>query len=349
MTYDEILKRMLANVPDTVDKREGSIIFDALAPAAIELAQMYVTLEAYLDLVFVDTSSEDYLTRLCAQFGIERQAATNAIRKAYFDGVTDIEIGSKFTINDLVYTASEKMQDGIYKVICETAGVVGNKSFGKMVPVSYIEGLKTAILQDVLIPGDEEETDDELKTRYFEYIREPAFGGNIADYKRKIKSLDGVGAVKVFPVWNGDGTVKLVALDSSFNKCTDELIKLIENEVRGDAKGFGIAPIGHIVTAETAKEASINISVSVTASIGADKSSIEANVRTALENYLLQLRKSWESTESLIIRIAHVESKILDVDGVVDISSTRLNKGTVNVVVGDESIPILGEVVIEYA
>ena len=76
ITYEEIIQRMLARVPDTVDKREGSMIFDALAPAAIELVQMYVELQGYLDLVFVDTSSEDYLTRLCSQFGVDRQAAT---------------------------------------------------------------------------------------------------------------------------------------------------------------------------------------------------------------------------------------------------------------------------------
>lgn len=34
MTFDYIMNRMLESVPDTVDKREGSIIYDALAPAA---------------------------------------------------------------------------------------------------------------------------------------------------------------------------------------------------------------------------------------------------------------------------------------------------------------------------
>ena len=38
-TYEEILKRLLAKVPSNVDKREGSVIWDALAPAAAEIAQ----------------------------------------------------------------------------------------------------------------------------------------------------------------------------------------------------------------------------------------------------------------------------------------------------------------------
>ena len=45
MTFDYIMNRMLESVPDTVDKREGSIIYDALAPAAAELVKCYMELD----------------------------------------------------------------------------------------------------------------------------------------------------------------------------------------------------------------------------------------------------------------------------------------------------------------
>ena len=45
MTFDYIMNRMLESVPDTVDKREGSIIYDALSPAAAELAKAYMELD----------------------------------------------------------------------------------------------------------------------------------------------------------------------------------------------------------------------------------------------------------------------------------------------------------------
>ena len=41
---DSILDRMLAEVSDKLDKREGSIIYDALAPAAVEDANIYAAL-----------------------------------------------------------------------------------------------------------------------------------------------------------------------------------------------------------------------------------------------------------------------------------------------------------------
>ena len=40
--FDMLMERMLENVSDELDKREGSVIYDAIAPAALELANMYV-------------------------------------------------------------------------------------------------------------------------------------------------------------------------------------------------------------------------------------------------------------------------------------------------------------------
>ena len=41
-SFEDILDRLLENVDDNLDKRQGSIIYDALAPAAAELAQCYI-------------------------------------------------------------------------------------------------------------------------------------------------------------------------------------------------------------------------------------------------------------------------------------------------------------------
>ena len=43
-TYDNILDSLLSKVPADIDKREGSIIYDALAPVAAELTQAYINL-----------------------------------------------------------------------------------------------------------------------------------------------------------------------------------------------------------------------------------------------------------------------------------------------------------------
>lgn len=39
-TFDAIMQRMLERIPDTLDKRESSPVYMALAPAAVELLSL---------------------------------------------------------------------------------------------------------------------------------------------------------------------------------------------------------------------------------------------------------------------------------------------------------------------
>lgn len=247
--YDIILNRMLEKIPNTLDKREGSIIYDALAPAAAEIAQMYLVLKDNIDLVFVDTAVDEYLDRLSNQVGLSRKIATKAIKQGNFfdvnDELMDIQLGRRFSIDSLVYKAVEKIEKGKFKMECETVGVIGNGATGSLIPVDYIDKLGRAELTDVLVLGEDKESDESLRNRYYEKTGEEAFGGNIADYKNKVKTLNGVGAVKVIPVWNGGGTVKLIILDSEFNKSSDVLIEEVQNKIcpNFSNEGIGLAPI----------------------------------------------------------------------------------------------------------
>lgn len=206
-TDEAILQRMLSKIPDSIDKREGSIIYDTLAPFANELAKFYFELVNKIDLLFADTAVDKYLDRLCNQIGAKRKQATFAIKQGSFyntdDELMDISVGSRFTCEDLYWIVKSKISTGVYQVQCETAGTIGNSATGSMVPVDYIDNLGTATLTDLLIPGTDAETDETLRERYFETSNNPAFGGNIEDYKQKTKSIEGVGAVKVMPVWAG--------------------------------------------------------------------------------------------------------------------------------------------------
>ena len=81
---------------------------------------------------------------------------------------------------------------------------MGNQYLGSLIPIDYIDGLETATLTEVLIPGEDEEGTEEFRTRYYNSFNDLAFGGNLTDYKNKVKALSGVGDVKVTRVWNSD-------------------------------------------------------------------------------------------------------------------------------------------------
>lgn len=352
-SFEEILERMLDRVPDKYDKRQGGIIWNALAPAAAELAQMYIDLGLVEDRTYADTAMGEDLTRRAAERGIIRRPATKAIRKGIFktnnDAPFDVPIGSRFTGEDLNYIAIEKIANGEFRLECEEPGVIGNVYTGTLIPIEYIDGLVSAEIADILIPGEDEEDDESLRRRYFDSLESQAFGGNIADYKKKTNELNGVGGVKVYPVWNGGGTVKLVIIDSDYNKPSQELVNYVQNEIDPighQGEGVGIAPIGHIVTVEGVTERTVNIETNITFQEGYTWDDVKPNFIATIEDYFNEIKKTWQDEENLVVRISYIETRALSLTGVLDIQDTKINGLAENLVLEDIEIPALGEVTV---
>lgn len=344
-TYEEILQEMLDTVDNSVYKAEGSLIYNALAPAAAELAQMYIELDNITSRTFADTAIGDNLSRRAAERGINRNTATAAIRKGVFN--VPVNVGNRFSIETLTYIVTEILINNEAKLQCEQVGTIGNTYSGSMQPITYVEGLTTATLTDILIPGEDEEDDESLRDRYFDDLESAPFAGNQADYKEKTKELPGVGGVKVYPVWNGGGTVKLVILDSTYSKPSTELVNTVQtaiDPVTNSGEGLGIAPIGHTVTIEAVSELIVNISFTLAYVSGYVWADVESYVREAINNYFLELKRTWEDESSLVVRIAQIESAILQVTGVLDITGTTINAGVTNLILTDVQIPVLGTV-----
>ena len=351
MTFENVMDRCLARVSASVDKREGSIVYDAIAPAAAELAILYIELAYLMDRAFPDTETGDDLTKKCRERSVFRTAATQAVRKGYFEqadgGGCDIEIGTRFSGGDINFTVTERIAPGQYSLTAETAGTVGNEYVGTLFPIDYVPELAAARLADILIPGEDEESDDALRARYFESLKSQAFGGNIADYKNKVELLPGVGAVKVFPVWNGGGTVKIVLVDSEWGVPSSELVKQVQeaiDPVNTQGTGVGLAPIGHVVTVAGVTGSKIDVSFNLTFEGGASWTSTQDAVKAAIQSYFDSLARTWADTENLIVRVSQIETKVLNVDGVIDITGTKINQGTANISLGGEAIPVLGAV-----
>jgi uncharacterized phage protein gp47/JayE len=345
LTYEMILDRMLDRVPNTMDKREGSIIYDALAPAAVELQLMYIQLDVLLNETFADTASREYLIKRAAERGITPSAATKAVLKGVFD--MNVPIGSRYSQDDLNYIVTEKVIDYEFKLQCETAGAVGNNNLGKLIPIDHMNGLKSAELVELLVSGEDEEATEEFRKKYFSSLNSQAFGGNITDYKEKVNALQGVGGAKVYPVWNGGGTVKLVVIDSEYNKPSAERIDFLQTEIDpagNHGNGIGIAPIGHIVTVDGVTEQVINIVTNITYQEGWTWEDVKPYVEGKLDEYLLELRKGWADTNNIIVRISQIETYLLDVPGIIDIADTSINGLGVNLIVAPNMIPVRGVV-----
>lgn len=344
VTFEEILERILDRIPDSVDKREGSIIYDAIAPAALELAQMYIELDVVLSESFGDSASRDYLIRRAAERGIKPTPATKAIVKGEFN--VEVGLGTRFNLGSLNYVIIEPITQTQYKLQCESFGRIGNQSSGTLIPIDYVDGLESAKVTELLIPGEDEEETEAFRKRYFDSFESKAYGGNVDDYLNKTNSIAGVGATKVTPVWNGGGTVKLTILNSEFEKASTELIQTVQKTIdpKQDAKGVGIAPIGHIVTVDTVQEVVVNITTSITFQDGHNFNAMKQQITNKISEYLLEIRKEWAKQDTSTVRIAQIEAKIVSLDGIVDIENTKINGSTSNLILTKYQVPKMGGV-----
>ncbi len=391
VTYEVILQRMLDRVSDKFDKREGSVIWDTHSPTAIEFQILYIELETILKEAYGDTASREFLTLRCKERGISPYEATNAILKGEFTP-TNIDVtGQRFNIGSMNFIATEKIADGEYQVQCETPGIVGNQQLGSMIPIEYIQGLETAELTGVLIPGEDEEDTEDLRTRYFDSFKEKAFGGNVQDYLEKTNAIPGVGGTKVTRVWNNDlrpaemmpsaavkawyestkptlsgepaawletvfdaaenkklttgGTVLLTIINSEYGLASDTLVKTVQDEIDPADRaggGYGLAPIGHVVTVKGADGVEIHVKANITFGVGYGWNNLQAAIDEAVSGYFLELRKMWAGSPYLVVRVSQVETRILGIAGVVDIQGTTLNGSPGNLGLGEYEVPIYG-------
>lgn len=343
-TYEEIISRCLSKIDGKFDKSEGSFIYSAIAPACFEMAQIYVELENAENKYFADTAYGEYLERRARERGITRKDATKALRLGEFN--ISIPDGARFSIEDITYVNKTLASDRVI-LECEQAGSIGNIYTGDLIPLTNINGLTIARLTDIIEYGYDEENDSDLRSRYYERFDGEGFGGNVRDYIIKTKEIEGVGAVKVTPIWNGKGTVKITILNSDFNKPTTEQVERIQtiiDPINAQGQGAGVAPINHIVTVVAAAETVINVQCNITLQDGNEWDDVLPSIKNVIKSYFVELNKTWESTESLVVRVTWIESRILDLEGILDIQDTTLNGNTGNLLLGKDNIPILGEV-----
>ena len=338
MTFEAIMERLLERVPDTFDKREGSVIWDALAPAAYELSLVYEDMEAKRRNTFAGTADREGLIECCKEIGITPNPATYAVRQGIFTPLDlEIVVGERFNFEDLNFMVTEKISDGVYALTCETLGTAGNYGTGTLIPIEYIKGLQTANLTDtVLIYGEEEEETEVLRQRYFDTLPTFTIDGNIAQYEKWCKNFPGIGKFKIFPTWNGKNTVKIAILSAENTLASKTLMDDFQEYLDPDSQGLGNgqAPIGAVVTVTTAVEKKINISAQLILKAGYVQP-------LGLEDEIQAYFNSVNFSRNFISYIA-VGAIFQNNDSVDSVVGMTINGGQVDVPLGNEEIAVKG-------
>lgn len=236
-TFESILTRLLSNVSAGVDTREGSVMWNALAPCAIELAQTYGLLETILRETFAQTASREYLILRAGEKGIVPYQATYAEISAQITGEnlssSDL-IGKIFSCDSTFYTVIEELSENIYRLRCNTAGSEGNIASGYLTNESYVSNVQLAIITGVLVYGEDEEETEAFRSRYFASLTDLPFAGNISAYKEMLENYDEISACKVIPAWvsnNPNGDVEIVVLGSDYETPDGSEIEKLQQEI----------------------------------------------------------------------------------------------------------------------
>jgi uncharacterized phage protein gp47/JayE len=344
-TKDVILTRLLGQISDELDKRQGSVTFDLLSPAALELAQAYLTLDQVLTFGFAtEDTPRTYLELRCAELGVTPKVAVKAVGSLAFTGTDGIvvPVGTRVSTDEnepiyFVTTQAGTIASGTVTVTAtaETAGANGNVAPGKITLVlGNVSGVTSVTNSASFDGGADVESDASLLARYFEKVQQPATSGNAYHYEQWAKSVAGVGDAKVYPLWNGNGTVKVALLDEQKTTPPQTTVDAVVTYIES------VRPIGATITVVGATETAINVSATLTLASGKTVTDATTEFTTLLTDYLKTL-----AFVDPIVRYSKIASLLLDTESVLDYSNLTVNGGTANVTIADGAVATAGSVV----
>lgn len=345
-TKDKILNRMLTSLPTDYDKTEGGLFFDTLSPISFEIEEVYKYLDMRFKNTFPETAEGEYLDLIVKEIDIHRKGATHSVGVVKISGVegTVVPKGTKINSDSFIYeTTEEKIINGGSVNIPARSVEKGSKynvpaGAIKFFPIT-IPNLNSVINEEPFIDGYDTESDGNLLERYLTKIREPQTSGNIYDYKKWAKEVEGVGDVKVFPLWNGNGTVKVAIISDEKLPADEELRKRAENYINE------YRPIGANVTVVSADALNISITVSVKVGDEVNQEELKEKIHNSIQAYIKKI-----AFTDKIISFAKIGYQILSVNRVLDYKDLNINGSSsqTNITIPDTSIAVLSSIEIDF-
>lgn len=346
-TKDTILQRMLDASPSDIDKREGSVTKDLLAPPAIELETAYLELDTVLDKGFADTAFGEFLDKRVADVGLSRKPSEKSVGTVLFTGNdgTEVPTGTEVSTNGelpiyFVTTSATTITGGTASAPVEAkeAGASGNVATNTVVlTTGNITGITSVTNPSAFEGGVDEETDEALLKRYYERVQRPVTSGNIYHYRTWALEVTGVRDVRVYPVWNGPLSVKVVILADT-GVPSQTLVDTVKTHIESER------PVGADVTVVGAVDYGIDVVATLTLASGATVSDVKPLFEATVSEYFKEL-----AFTDPIVRITQIQKILLDIPQIVDFTGLTLNGGTGNIEITGDAIPVLRTVTLNVA
>jgi uncharacterized phage protein gp47/JayE len=220
-TLQQLIERAQSDIDSRLPGTDPRLRYSVLGALARALAGavhgVYGMLAWLARQLIPDTAEAEILARWADIWGITRTAAIAATGNVDFTGTngTLIPAGTELQRADgALFTtdadATIALGVATAAVTASLAGAAGNTDAGSTLTLTTpIAGLNSTatVAAGGLANGTDLESDDALRTRLLERLREPPHGGSSADYIAWAKEVAGVTRAWCFPLEGGDGTV----------------------------------------------------------------------------------------------------------------------------------------------
>ena len=341
ITPETITEEMIQALQTNLQTNEGSYTRDILSSLALSLYNAYKTMNRLIPLSFVDETSGEYLVARAGEYGITRKDGTASSVSLEFAGQNDTEIPKGTTVGTaggLLFSTDEtvKILEGKAAAPATSQGIgeIYNLPPDTILNiVTPVSGLQSVRNPTAAIGGSDPESDESLYNRLDLYRKQKATSGNVADYEQWALSVPGVGAVQVLPLWDGNGTVK-VMIASPEKKPVDE-------DIVSDCKEYieSVRPIGASVTVESAAALTVSISAVVVLAESAVLETVKTDFSAQAEEYLQSI-----ALEKDTVPYNRLAFLLLNVEGIENFTSFSINGAEEDIPISSGFVPVLGEV-----
>ena len=343
-TLTELVSRAKADINARLPGANAALRHTVLNVLAYCQAAMAYGAYCYLDYiskqVLPDTADSEYLERHASLWGLSRKAAIPAEGVAVFTGAdgTRVERGLQVKRQDGVLyavTAEGTVKSGQVKcpVVSLTAGVTGDLDAGESLTlVEAVVGLETTVKVDTggIVGGAETETDDELRRRLLERLREPPRGGTKADYVAWAKETPDVDVTRAwcYPTELGIGTVTVrFACDNADVIPTTQDVKKVQAYIDS------VRPVTAHVTVVAPTKKVVNFTIK---DLYPDTAENRAQIKAALHEVFVR-----EAVPGVRVYLSHIRAAISGVTGETD---HTLIAPTADIVSAKGELLVMGDV-----
>lgn len=353
-SYEAILAKMLAAVPDKYDKTEAGFVYDMIAPSALEAAELIqFWLPLALKTNFHMWATDSWLDLHASNCGLSRRPATPAYGDVHVTTTKAVKFPAGFifsvpsedgnpAIDFEVTTTATIDGTGTLRVKSVDVGTVGNVGADSIAIMKNPVGGVTSITNSALSGGSPAESDTSLRKRIDAFYagQSSSFVGNVADYVRWSLQVPGVGYAHVIPTFNGPNSVKILLADFDGLPVVDEVCAAVEKYIFGTGHDDleRLAPIG-VTDYLVVPFALANISISMNATLSMTATVVEKNVRAAMSEFFKDLCD--DNLNYGTLKYNDVVAVLSRVDGLDDFNNLRVNGGVGNITFSAEQLPNL--------